>query len=151
MEKVRHEIFINAPVEKVWDSMLGQDTYRVWTKPFNPNGSDFRGSWEEGSKILFVGTDPETGKEGGMVSRIQKNRPHAYLSIEHYGILHDGVEDTESEEAKQWVPAYENYTFERKGEGTEVSIEADVPEEHLEMFNEAWPASLQILKELAEQ
>ena len=121
MEKINFSVEINAPKEKVWDTMLGDKTYREWTKPFSPGGY-FEGSWEEGSKMLFIGPDPETGKEGGMVSRIAENRPYEYISIEHLGIIHEGVEDTTSEEAKKWAPAHENYTFTEIEGGTRVDV-----------------------------
>ena len=65
MKKLHCSIEINAPVKKVWDTMLEDATYRQWTGAFNP-GSFYKGSWEKGSKILFLGPDPNTGKEGGM-------------------------------------------------------------------------------------
>lgn len=150
MKKAHFSIFIEAPVEKVWDTMLGDATYREWTTAFNP-GSYYKGDWSEGSKILFLGPDPETGKEGGMVSRIKENREHEFISIEHLGIISGGVEDTESPAAKEWAPAYENYTFKEKGGGTEVLVDIDIDEKYDAEFNKMWPAALEKLKELAER
>lgn len=129
--------------------MLNDATYREWTSAFNEGGY-YKGSWEKGAKILFVGQDPETGKESGMVSRIAENRLHEFISIEHVGIIMNGVEDTTSEEAKKWTPAFENYTFAEKDGVTELSIEMDSLEENAEMFNQMWPVGLKKLKELAE-
>jgi hypothetical protein len=150
MQKQHFSIFINAPADKVWDTMLNDETYREWTKGFNEGGY-YKGSWEQGSKILFLGSDPETGEEGGMVSRIKENRPHEFISIEHLGIVNKGVEDTESEEARKWAPAFENYTFKENNGGTELLIDTDVADEHAVDFEEMWPAALQKLKELAEK
>lgn len=130
--------------------MLGEDSYREWTNAFNP-GSYFKGSWDEGSKMLFLGPDPETGKEGGMVSRIKENRVHEFISIEHLGIMKDGVEDTTSDEAKKFAPAYENYTFTEREGGTEVSVDIDVVPEYAGFFDEAWPKALEKLKEISER
>src|SRR5262245_9363061 len=74
MQKLHFSVVVNAPKEKVWHAMLDDESYREWTKAFNEGGY-YQGSWEKGSKILFLGPDPETGKEGGMVSRIADNRP----------------------------------------------------------------------------
>lgn len=145
-----YSIHINAPREKVWDTMLTQDTYREWTNVFN-EGSRFEGTWEQGSKILFLGPDPETGKEGGMVSRIKENRPHEFVSIEHLGILKDGVEDTTSDEAKQFAPAFENYTLTEKDGGTEVNVDIDVAEVFAEFSQETWPKALLKIKEISER
>jgi L-rhamnose mutarotase len=150
MKTHHYSISIDAPKEKVWDAMLGQDTYREWASAFNEGGR-FEGSWDQGSKILFLGPDPETGKEGGMVSRIKENKPYEFVSIEHLGIMKDGVEDTTSEEARKWTPAYENYTFTEKDGVTEVSVDIDVVEEYADFFNEAWPKALATLKEIAEK
>lgn len=88
MEKLNFSIAINAPKEKVYDTMLQDKTYRIWTESF-AKGSHYVGDWSKGSKILFLGPD-EKGKMGGMVSRIKENRLHEYISIEHLGIVNDG-------------------------------------------------------------
>lgn len=150
MQKIHFSIVINAPVEKVWNTMLDAEIYKVWTTAFNP-GSYYVGDWSEGSKILFLGPNPETGKEGGMVSRIKENRMYEYVSIEHVGVIQDGIEDTESEIAKKWTPANENYTFTKKGDATELSVDVDVADEYKEMFESMWPKALEALKELAEK
>jgi hypothetical protein len=150
MEKLHFNIEINAPKEKVWNTMLEDATYRLWTTPFS-EGSYYKGDWSKGSKIIFLGPNPETGKEGGMVSRIAENKLYEYISIEHLGIINDGVEDTTSEEVKKWTPAFENYTFKEKNGTTEVLVEMDMNDEYKEMFEGMWPKALQKLKELAEK
>jgi uncharacterized protein YndB with AHSA1/START domain len=150
MQKIHFSIFINAPKEKVWDTMLEDKTYREWTAAFNP-GSYFKGDWSEGSKILFLGPNPDGSGEGGMVSRIKENRNHEFISIEHLGFVKNDVEDTTSEEAKKWAPAFENYTFIEKDGGTEVLIDIDLDEENVPMFKEMWPKALQALKEISEK
>ncbi len=151
MNKLHFSIVINAPKAKVWNTMLDDATYRVWTEAFHP-GSHYVGDWSKGSKILFLGPDPTTGKLGGMVSRIKENRLHEYLSIEHLGMVHDGKEDTTSEAVKAWAGVHENYTFKDKAGATEVLVEMDSSgDEFEEMFKDKWPKALQKLKELAEK
>jgi hypothetical protein len=150
MQKLNFSIVINAPKEKVWKTMLEDATYRLWTTPFS-EGSYYKGDWSKGSKIIFLGPNPETGKEGGMVSRIAENKLYEFISIEHLGIINDGVEDTTSEEVKKWTPAFENYTFKEKNGKTEVLVHMDSNEEYSEMFNEMWPKALQKLKDIAEK
>jgi uncharacterized protein YndB with AHSA1/START domain len=149
MEKLRRTIFIDAPRAHVWEVMLADETYRDWTSAFNP-GSYYKGDWSEGSKILFLGPNPDGSGEGGMVSRIRENRRHEFISIEHLGMLKDGVEDTESPMAKAWAPAYENYTFTESNGGTELTIEMDVPPSEQESFGALWADALSRLKTLAE-
>lgn len=150
MQKLHFSIIINSPKEKVWHAMIDDKSYREWTKAFG-EGSYFKGSWEKGSKILFLGPDPKTGKVGGMVSRIAENKPYEFISIEHLGIVQDGVEDTTSEEAKKWAPAYENYTFKEKDGATEVLVDMDSTDEMSEMFKKMWPEGLAQLKIIAER
>ncbi len=140
---------INAPKETVWHKMLDIESYKEWTAAFNP-GSYYKGDWSQGSKMLFMGPDPETGEEGGMVSRVAESREYEFVSIEHLGILKNGVEDTTSEEARKWSPAFENYSFAEKDGGTELTIDMDVAEEYHQMFTDMWEKALVKLKEICE-
>jgi hypothetical protein len=149
MEKLHFSILIEAPKEKVYDKMLGEETYKAWTEPFS-KGSYYVGDWNKGSKILFLGPVGD-GKTMGMVSRIKENRPNEFVSIEHLGMVEDGVEDTSSDKVKKWAGVLENYTFKQTNGKTELLIEMDSDEEYSEMFRETWPAALQKLKEISEQ
>lgn len=150
MKTIHQTIFINAPREKVWSTMLEDATYREWTKPFH-EGSYFKGDWSEGSKMLFLGPDADSNSEMGMVSTIRESRPMEFISIEHLGFIKDGVEDMESEEVKKWAGALENYTFVEKDGGTELIVDTDVNDEEKEFMEAAWIKSLQVLKEIAER
>ena len=148
MEKLNFSILIDAPKEKVWNTMIEDNTYRMWTEEFTP-GSYYTGNWNKGSKILFLAPGND-GKTGGMVSRIKENRLHEYISIEHLGEVIDGVEDTTSDRVKDWAGALENYTFVDKNGKTELVVEMYINKEFKEMFENIWPMALQKLKELCE-
>jgi L-rhamnose mutarotase len=150
MQKLHKSIFIQAPREKVWDTMLSDETYREWTSAFHP-GSHYRGDWNQGSKIIFVGPGEDGKSEEGMVSRIAESRRPEFVSIEHLGIYKNGVEDTTSDAARQWSPAFENYTFTEKDGGTELTLDQDILEEYKDMFGEMWDKALLKLKEIAER
>ena len=143
MEKQYFSIVINAPKEKVWEVMLGKDTYSDWTEIFYP-GSYYVGDWSEGSKMLFLAPD-ETGKRSGMVSKIKENRPYEYVSIEHIGEVKNG-----KEEVTEWSGALENYTFKEIEGKTKILVDVDINEEFKELFQDIWPKALQRLKEIAE-
>jgi uncharacterized protein YndB with AHSA1/START domain len=149
MQKLKFSIEINATKEKVWNTMLEDKTYRIWTEAFS-KGSHYIGDWSKGSKILFLGPN-ENGEMGGMVSRIKENKKYEFISIEHIGMVQDGKEDTTSEAIKVWAGALENYTFKDKSGTTEILVEMDSNEEYTEMFEGMWPNALQKLKELAEK
>lgn len=144
MTKLHFTISIRAPKERVWKKMLEPDTYRQWTEPFGP-GCYYEGSWDKGSKIKFLSPPGE-----GMTAVIAENREFEFLSIRHLGFVKDGVEDTESPEAKAWAPAYEDYTFTEKGGATQVRVDLDSNEEFEKMFEDLWPKALSRLKQICE-
>ncbi len=80
-QKLKFDIEINAPVDKVYHNMIDEEPYKEWTKVFNKD-SHYKGSWEKGSKIIFIGCG-ENGEMGGMVSMIKENIPGKFISIEH--------------------------------------------------------------------
>ena len=145
MQKLHFSITINAPKEKVWDTMLNKETYDQWTAAFGHPGS-FEGDWNEGSNIRFVAPN-EKGEMEGMYSRIKENRLHEFLSIEHLGVILNGKESEES----NWAGALENYTFTEKDGATELTVDMDSDEELVDEFNKSWPLGLQKLKELSEK
>ena len=149
MEKLQFKIDINASNEKVWNTMLDNKTYRIWTEEFTP-GSHYVGNWSKGSKILFLGPGAD-GKVGGMVSRIKDNRLYEFISIEHLGEVLDGIEDTTSDRVKIWAGALENYTLIDKNGKTELLVDMNINEEFKEMFEGMWPKALQKLKSLCEE
>lgn len=151
MKKLQFKVNINAPVAKVYDLMLGinnKSTYELWTSLFNPTSS-FEGSWDKGSKILFVGVD-ENGDKGGMVSKIVENIPNQFVSIQHYGLLQADKEITEGPEVEKWANGFENYTFEQGNENTTVIVDLDTTEEFIDYMNESYPKALDKLKEICE-
>lgn len=145
METLHFSIRINAPKEKVWHAMLDDAGYRQWTSAFC-EGSYYKGNWEAGSKILFLSPDGE-----GMVSRVAENIPYRYISLEHVGLVSKEGEDTESEAAKVFSGAHENYTFGEKDGYTEVLVAVDTTEAHKAMFEATWPKALARLKDLSEK
>lgn len=149
MKKQHFEITINAPKQKVYDVMLADKTYREWTSPFMEGGF-YKGSWDKGSKMLFLAPSKNGGDEG-MVATIEENRPNEFVSIKHLGFFKDGVEDTTSDEVKEWAGAHENYTFEEVNGDTKLSVDIGVADSYEDMFNNMWPEALQKLKQLVEK
>jgi len=161
MKKLQFKVNINAPVNRIYDIMLGisnKSTYEQWTALFNPT-STFEGSWEKGSKILFIGED-EKGEKGGMVSRIADIIPNRFVSIQHYGLVKADQEITEGPEVEKWANGYENYTFvennaridDPNGRGTTtVTVDLDTTEEFVDYMNQTYPKALDKLKDLCEK
>ncbi|MCF8428096.1 MAG: SRPBCC domain-containing protein [Bacteroidia bacterium] len=151
MQKLQYKVSINAPATEVYDRMLGisnKATYEQWTFIFNPT-STYEGSWEKGSKILFIGVD-EKGEKGGMVSRIAENMENRFVSIQHYGLLKEDIEITEGEEVEKWANGFENYTFDMENEVTTVTVDLDTTEDFVDYMNQHYPQALDKLKEICE-
>ena len=103
METLSYTIEINAPKNKIWDVLWSPETYSEWTRYFSPD-SRMRTDWQVGGKTYF--TDAEGN---GMVATIDSlDEPNAVV-FKHLGMVKNGVEDTESEEVKQWSGAQEKY------------------------------------------
>jgi len=152
MTNLQFNITINAPVARVYDCMLSlssKSTYEQWTALFNPT-STYEGSWEKGSKVLFVGVD-EKGEKGGMVSRIAESIPNQFVSIQHYGLFKAGEEITAGPEVEKWANGFENYTFEESNGIVIVNAALlNIPEEFIDYMNDAYPKALEKLKEICE-
>lgn len=147
--KQNFKISINAPIKKVYDTMLDEKTYPKWTSVFDPS-SRYEGSWEKGSKILFLGTN-EKGENMGMYSMIRENIPAKFVSIEHMGIIKDNEEVDSGIEAGEWTGGFENYSFSEKDGKSIVEVEVDSPISYKDYFEKIWPLALEKLKQLCEK
>lgn len=148
MKTISYSATIDCPVKKTYQTMLDKEHFKEWTSVFNPS-SRYEGSWDKGSKILFLGDDKE-GNTGGMVSRIKENIPYEFVSIEHLGIIEDGKEITEGAKVKEFAGALENYRFINENGTTRLEVEMDTDENWEDYFKETWPKALKKLKDICE-
>ena len=147
-ETLVFETTISAKVDKVYKTMLDEKHYSEWTSEFNST-SHFIGSWEAGSKILFLGTNND-GKTEGMVGKIIDNIPNEFVSIEYYGIVKNGKEVTSGREVEEWTGGLENYRFTPKNGGTLLTIRLDTTKELMQYLKETYPRALKKLKAICE-
>lgn len=145
MEKQQFKITIDAPREKVWDVLWNDSSYPEWTSVFS-EGSRAETDWKKGSKVLFL-----SGTGEGMVSRIEENIPNEFMSFKHLGTVKDGVEDIDSEKAKEWSGSLENYTLKTVNGKTELTVDMDITDEYKDYFLTTLPKALEKVKELAEK
>lgn len=148
LEVLHFEISINSSADKIYKTLIKEDTYKEWTSVFNPS-SYYIGDWKKGSKIVFLGTDKD-GKIGGMVSRIKENLPDKFLSIEHLGIVINGIEITSGPEVEGWAGSLENYTLKSTNGKSLLAIDIDSNQEFRPYFLETWPKALEKLKSICE-
>jgi uncharacterized protein YndB with AHSA1/START domain len=147
MKSLHYSITIDAPPKKVWDTMLGADTYREWTSVSWP-GSRYEGEWTEGSQMKFIGSE----EGGGTLAKLTSVQPYSRVHAEHIAVIgEDGREDRESDVAKSWIGTTERYTFNDKDGSTELVVDMETYPEWEAMFNDGWPGALQALKTLCEK
>jgi len=144
MTEINYEISIHAKPSRVWEVLWSGETYPQWTSVFDSE-SRAESDWKEGSKVLFHAANGH-----GMVSRIAKQVPYELMAFEHLGEIRNGVEDTESEDVKQWAGAMETYTLEDNGDTTTLNVKLDVSPQYKESFDKLFPKALGKVKELAE-
>lgn len=145
MKKLEFDITINAAPEKVWNVIIGKETYPEWTAIFC-EGSAVETDWKKGSKALFL-----DGNGSGMVAEIEESIPYEFLSIRHMGEIVNGVEDTMSDKVKEWAGAHENYTLKQVNGQTVWKTEIDVTPDFIDYMSDAWPKAQQKVKEMAER
>jgi hypothetical protein len=145
METKEFKVTINAPKEKVWNTLWNNTTYAEWTSVF-AEGSRAESDWKKGSKVLFL-----DGKGSGMVSVIAEKIPNEFMSFKHLGEVKDGVEDTSSEKVSQWAGAFENYTLKTINGKTELKVDLDISDDFADYFLKTFPKALDKVKEIAEK
>lgn len=135
---------INAPKKKVWDIMLNEETYKVWSGAAWPE-SFYEGVWKEGELLGFF--NPE---RSGTKVKLLKHRPYEFTLAEHVAVYDKGVEDTQSAVAKSWVGSRETYTFTEKDGKTTLDVVLYMTPEWQKIFATDWPKAIDKLKELCE-
>ena len=139
MVTLKFDIQINAPKEKVWQTLWEDKTYRQWTSACG-EGSSAKSDWQQGSRIEFG-----DGKGNGMFSVIDKKVDNTQMSFKHLGEMKGGV-DVKSD----WTGASENYFLSEKDGQTELKVELDTVEEFQNYFAEVFPKALQLVKKISE-
>ena len=141
LTRLHFSIDIAAPRDKVWKVLWDDATYRDWTSVF-AEGSYAVSDWNEGSTIQFI--DPSSGN--GMQAIIEKKRPGEFMSFRHEAEIKDG----QVQRPAEWSGAHENYTLTTKDGRTTLTVDLDVTDEYLQMFEDKFPQALQRVKKLSE-
>ena len=143
MRRKEYSTTINAPRERVWEVLWGEQSYVVWTSAF-AEGSKVETDWEEGGKVLFLNAENE-----GMIARIEEKKPSGKMVFKHLGMIDkNGREDFDSELVKAWSGAEEIYILKEAGQQTELVVKLDLDEGHEDYFDKAWPKAFDKLKQL---
>ena len=144
MKTIKKSIIINASKEKVWDVLVLDELNRVWYAEFAP-GSHARTDWKVGSKVIFA-----DDKDSGIIGKIIAHDTYKLLSMEYNGVLVNGMEDYESDEAKAMKGAQEIYRLSEENGVTRLDAQCDMDEGFFDMMASAWDKAMLKIKELAE-
>lgn len=151
MNRLQFKIEINAPARVVYRAMLGLDdkvTYEHWASAFGPT-STYEGEWNTSNKIYFVGVD-DNGRRGGMISKVVVHVPDEFVSLQNIGFIDGDDEITSGPEVESWLGGHENYRFVEDAGRTTLTVEVEVPDDHVHFFNDMYPVGLERLKRLVE-
>jgi hypothetical protein len=143
----QYKVSITAPREVVWNSLWEDASYREWTSEFSP-GSHAITDWKKGSKIHFL-----DGNNQGMFSRVADRKDNEFMSIQHLGMVVDGVEKPNEPGTGEWE-GFENYTIRQVGNKSELTVDlqfGDVPQKYIDDFDQIFPKALNRLKQIAEE
>jgi len=141
---IKKSIDIGSSAEKVWEVLFTPASYEIWAATFS-EGAQVETDWQEGSKVIFTDST-----NSGLVGTIERNIHSEFLSIIYTGFVQAGVEDLESEKAKQMKGAKETYSLSPKNGGTHLVIECDMDESYKDMMSGMWDKTLLKIKELSD-
>lgn len=145
IEKLHFSININSPKAKVWETLWGKQSYTAWTQPFC-EGSYYEGELAPNARVHFL-----MPGGSGMYSDVIFFRENELIVFKHIGDVIDFKEQPLDDESKRWTGCFEVYRLmEINSETTEVEVEVDVTDSHIEYMKKKFPLGLERLKELCE-
>ena len=144
--RLKFSIDINAVNERIWNALWDDKNYRIWGAVFFEGSYVKADSWEEGSRVFFLGPD-----HSGIFSTILKHIPNQIIKYKHIGKVVNGKEQEIDEDTKKWSGATEIYSIIEEGGHNVLTIDLDVQAEHIEFMSKRLPKALQVIKQLAEK
>jgi uncharacterized protein YndB with AHSA1/START domain len=144
LQKIKKSIAINADKTKVWNVLTNDDLTRIWYAEFS-EGTYAITDWQVGHKAKFM-----DGSQMGIVGTITANVYGELLELEYDGMIANGVEDYDSDGAKNVKGCIEKYQLTEKDGQVILCIECDMADEYFEMMSTAWDKALEVIKSLSE-
>ncbi|ACT91768.1 SRPBCC family protein [Dyadobacter fermentans] len=141
---VQKDIHIQASAEQIW-RIITEDEHNVkWLAAFG-EGNIAQTDWQEGSKARF--TDDSNV---GLIAVIRESRPFEKILIQNIGILTDGKEDYDSDEAIESQEFFEQYLLTPEDNGVRMQVQVNVEDEFYDEISDCWERALGIMKGQAE-
>lgn len=142
MNEMKFQIEINAPKQRVWDTLWQDETFRQWAGLIDP-GTYMTGELKEGGEVQFISA--ENGY--GVTSLVEKLIPGEYLLFRHQA---DTQNSGEQQREKEWTGGKESYELVESSGVTTLIATFDVPPELEEYFKDNYPNALSCVKSLSE-
>ncbi len=99
----------------------------------------------EGSKAFFTDSF-----KTGLIATIRESRVFQKILIQNIGLINNGHEDYDSEEAIESREFYEQYLLEPEGNYTKMCVEVVVEYDFYKNVSTSWKEALKTIKMLAE-
>lgn len=141
---IKKSIEINAPKEDVWKTLIEKERNTQWFAVFS-EGTEVQTDWKVGSKATFA-----DGSGSGIVGVVTDNNPGEMLAIEYSGMMRNGNEDFDSEEAKAVKGYREIYWLKEANGMTQLDIQSDMGADYFDEMSASWDKALAKIKELSE-
>lgn len=136
------EIEINAPKEKVWDTLWQEETLRKWAGLLDP-GTYMDGELKKGNEVQFISAEGY-----GVTSLVAELVPDQFILFKHRADTQDkGLHSRDD----QWTGGEESYLLTSKGSITTLTMTFDVPPELERAMSISYPKALKRVKELSER
>ena len=141
---VQKSIAINASAEVIWRVITDAQYNSIWLAAFGKRNK-VHTDWQEGSKAIFVDDD-----QTGLITRIIVARPFEKIRMQNVGMITNGAEDYDSNDAVESREFFEQYLFTPEDASVRMHVEVTVEDEFYKEVSDSWTNALGIIKELAE-
>ena len=139
---MQFSIEIEAPKEKVWQTLWEDKTFRDWGSIID-EGQYMEGVLAEGSEVQFISS------EGlGVTSFVEKLIPYEYVAFKQVA---DTMDSGKEEREKEWTGGTESFELTEKNGITNLIVKIDIPLGLEEIFKDRFPKALERVKILAEK
>lgn len=143
-ETLERSIEISASGENIWKALLKEENFRIWASVFKTD-SRVETNWKLGSEVRFTDTHGN-----GIIGKVMEHDPRQELSIRFERLLKNGQEDLESDKAKKWLGATENFYLNEGQSKSILTVEEEVPIERQAELASKWDLALRKVKEISE-
>ena len=134
---------IQAPREKVWNTLFDDETFRDWGNIID-EGQYMVGELKEGNEVQFI----SSASGYGVTSLVEKLVPNEIVLFRQ---MADTKDSGEKEREKEWTGGTESYSLVENNSITNLTVNIDVPPGQEETFKDRFPKALERVKMLAEE